>query len=169
MPERVASCDLRHFRVPLSFPLFKISNDFFSDVSTAECSNGYERQTLVQWMVNLPQYNKNGDGTTMVDTELTLYWNEDTSTWGPPNNKHYWIHDVKWTGPNTQVALIPIEPNDDYNKRYATFNRNDLCNTDWPVSIGGTTLNCIIRSFLDTHLSATFGFGFDHIRVFHLV
>ena len=32
-------------------------------------------------------------------------------------------------------------------------------------SIGGTTLDCIIWSLVDTHESATSGFGFDHIRV----
>ena len=112
-------------------------------------------------MENLPQYDKGG---VMTDTKLTLYWNEATNTWGPPNDKHYWIHDVEWTTATSQVAKTPIVPNADYNKRYAVFNRNDLCNTDWPVSIEGTTLNCIIRSLVDTHLSATFGFGFDHIR-----
>ena len=30
---------------------------------------------------------------------------------------------------------------------------------------GGTTLDCIIWSLVDTHKSATSGFGFDHIRV----
>ena len=29
------------------------------------------------------------------------------------------------------------------------------------ISIGGTTLNCIIWSLVDTHSSATFGFGFN--------
>ena len=33
------------------------------------------------------------------------------------------------------------------------------------MDIGGTTLDCIIWSLVDTHVSATYGFGFDHIRV----
>ena len=32
-----------------------------------------------------------------------------------------------------------------------------------PRYIGGTTLDCIIWSLVDTHWSATFDFGFDHI------
>ena len=31
--------------------------------------------------------------------------------------------------------------------------------------LGGTTLDCIIWSFVDTHKSVTIGFEFDHIRV----
>ena len=31
--------------------------------------------------------------------------------------------------------------------------------------IGGTTLDCIIWSLVDTHSSATFGFGLNHIGV----
>ena len=37
-------------------------------------------------------------------------------------------------------------------------NQKNLC-------IGGTTLDCIIWSLVDTYQSATFGFGFDNIRV----
>ena len=34
-----------------------------------------------------------------------------------------------------------------------------------PLIIGGTTLDCIIWKLVDTHQSATFGHGFNHIRV----
>ena len=32
-------------------------------------------------------------------------------------------------------------------------------------TIGGTTLDCIIWLLVDTHYSATFGFGLNHIKV----
>ena len=34
---------------------------------------------------------------------------------------------------------------------------------------GGATLDCIIWSLVDTHLSTTFGFGSNHIRMQHLL
>ena len=34
-------------------------------------------------------------------------------------------------------------------------------------NIGGTTLECIIWLLVDTHKSATYGVGFDHLRVWH--
>ena len=35
------------------------------------------------------------------------------------------------------------------------------------MNIGGTTLDCIIWSLVETHQSVTFGFGFNHIRLQH--
>ena len=33
--------------------------------------------------------------------------------------------------------------------------------------MGGPTLDCVIRLLVDTNKSATFGFGFNHIRLQH--
>ena len=65
-------------------------------------------------------------------TKLTLYWNEATKEWGKPNADHWWIKDVEHDA-TTGQPTIPITPTADYNTRYNTFNKNDLCDSNFPV------------------------------------
>ena len=46
---------------------------------------------------------------------------------------------------------------------------DEITQQNLKVNIGGTTLDCIIWSLVDKHQSATFGFGFNHIRLQYLV
>lgn len=100
------------------------------------------RNTLILKLENLP---KTDDGSgNLVETKLTLYWNEDTKEWGPPNQKHHWFDDIETDGATGQ----PVDPNNitpsaAYNARYAKFNKNDLCDSNFPV-------NSLIQPF---HLS----------------
>ena len=62
-----------------------------------------------------------------------MYWNEDD--WGKPNNKHFWIEDVKHTNQvPDRDGSGNVVPSDDYILRYAKYNKNDLCDTNFPVS-----------------------------------
>ena len=60
-----------------------------------------------------------------------MYWDETENDWGKPNQKHYSRFDVKETN---GVVDDPIVPTDDYNLRYAKYNKADLCDTNFPVS-----------------------------------
>ena len=105
--------------------------EFFSDISEiAECSNGYNRKSLILFIENLSDYiDETGN---LRRTMLTLYWNEITKEWGKPNEKHYSIQDIKHIN---KVPTMPIESSDDYNRRYAKLNKADYCDTNFPVFV----------------------------------
>jgi len=103
-------------------------NNFSDLTGISECSNGYQRRTLILKVENLGRY---ADATgSLRNTDLTLYWNEINKEWGKPNEKHYWIQDIKHVN---GIAIMPIESADDYNRRYAKYDKKDLCISNFPV------------------------------------
>ena len=65
---------------------------------------------------------------------------------------------------NSKVTMIRFQNTlNQIQKMYHIYESYDSC--DMNHYIGGTTLDCIISSLVDTHLSATFGFGSNHIRM----
>ena len=76
---------------------------------------------------------------------------------------HFWLssesHKVRWIH-FYDANVIPGSSNQ-YDDDYAIAHTDPNYNVR---NIGGTTLDCIIWSLVDTYQSATSDFGFEHIR-----
>ena len=94
-----------------------------------------------------------GDVDTDIDTNF-YRWLAKIESQKPPSWVDRFIETFMMYFPPEQIHIIDGE--------------NMAHNAQEGNTIGGTTLDCIIWSLVDTHLSATSGFGFDHIRVQHV-